>query len=426
MWSQPQIAAALGAAFLLLLVECALGVALVAVSGLSRVALQRMSNGGTRRLAFLAGMREPHSSHRAAASLVRQLCLLGVALLVAWTAQGAGWIRPRLVPFAVAFVAVMLLDITVSRLLALWEPRAALRWTAPLVLAAHAVMYPVVRPLRLLLDRFAVSQPASDEEREEQQEEQVEALIEAGQREGILEATEGQMLRSIVDLDQTLVREIMTPRTDIVALPAETTVAQARRAILDAGHSRLPIYRGSIDNVIGVLHERDVLRAAEERREEEPIGDRARPVIFVPETLTVAELLSEMRIKNHIGLVVDEYGGVSGLVTLEDLLEEIVGEIRDEHDREEPQLQPQDDGAWVIDGAVHVEELERLFGVRFEERDFDTVGGLVVTGFGRVPASGEVLRVQGLEVEVLEADRRRIRRVRVRRGGAPEVARVGA
>ena len=181
----------------------------------------------------------------------------------------------------------------------------------------------------------------------------------------------------------------MTPRTDIVALPEDTTLADARSLVLEAGHSRIPIFRDSIDNVVGVMHERDLLRASGEQRDGEPVGTLARPVIFIPETLSVGELLSEMKNKKHFGLVVDEYGGVSGLVTLEDLLEEIVGEIQDEHDSEESLVRRQEDGSWLIDASTHVEELEERFGLSFEDRDFDTVGGLVVTGFGRVPSAGE-------------------------------------
>jgi len=420
-WTQIEIVAALVGAGLLFLVGGAMSVALIAVTSLSRIALHRMISASDPRMAFLETMREAGSTHRAAAALMRQLCLLGGAALVAIAARGAGWPLPWFSALGVAALAgVLLLDIFAARVAASWEPRLALRGTAPLIRFAHAALYPLVRPLRFVVDLLPVSQPATEEEREEEQEEEVEAFIEVGEREGILEANEGEMMRSIVDLDETVVREIMTPRTDIVALPEATTVAEARRVILEAGHSRLPVYRGSIDNVIGVLHERDLLQATEEGLEEERISGRVRQVLFVPETLTVAALLAEMRFRKHIGLVVDEYGGVAGLVTLEDALEEIVGDIHDEHDKEEALVRPQDDGSWIINASAHVDELEERFGLQFEPRDFDTVGGLVVTGLGRVPEAGEVLKVQGLEIEVLEADHRRIRLVRVTVSGSPD------
>jgi CBS domain containing-hemolysin-like protein len=188
--------------------------------------------------------------------------------------------------------------------------------------------------MRRVWEALARGQYASEEEREEEQDEEVEALIEVGEREGLLEAEEGEMMRGIVDLDETLVRELMTPRTDIIALAAETTVKEARRAFLEAGHSKLPVYHESIDNVVGVLHSRDLFLAWDEGQEEGPVGQYLRPTTFVPETLTAAEMLAEMRQKTQIAIVVDEYGGTAGLVTLEDVLEEIVGEIRDEHDDE--------------------------------------------------------------------------------------------
>ncbi len=226
------------------------------------------------------------------------------------------------------------------------------------------------------------------------------------------------MMRGIVDLDATLVREIMTPRTDIVALPADTRVAAARTRLLEVGHSRLPVFRDSIDNIVGMLHGRDLFQAWDEHGEDRPIAEFVRPAVFVPETLSAAELLAEMRQRTHLVVVVDEYGGVAGLVTLEDVLEEIVGDIRDEHDAEAPLVRTENDGSWVVDAVAHVEELETLFGVEFGDRDFDTVGGLVVSKFGRVPTAGESTSVHGLTVEVLAADDRRVQSVRVRRSGS--------
>jgi len=406
--------AALGAAAVLFALHAGLSIALLSVTSLSRVALHRLVS-GLPGLAFLEGMRKPSSSQRAAAALMRQMCLLGGALLLAVAVRSGGMRLPAGIALsAAAVVGVLVLEDFLTRLVTIWDPRRALRLAAPLVRLSYLVLYPVVHGLGIVLERAAAVHPLTDEERDEEQEEEVEAFIEVGEREGILEANEGEMMRSIVDLDETVVREIMTPRTDIVAVAESTTLGEARRVILEAAHSRLPVYRDSIDNVIGVLHERDLLRAGTEAADDQSISRWTRKVIFVPESLSVASLLGEMRLRKHIGLVVDEYGGVSGLVTLEDVLEEIVGEIRDEHDREEALVVREADGSWVINASAHVDELEERFGVQFGERDFDTVGGLVVTELGRVPSSGEILHVQGLEIEVLDSDRRRIRLVRVR------------
>ena len=252
-----------------------------------------------------------------------------------------------------------------------------------------------------------------EEPTEEEQEEDVEALIEVGEREGLLEGNEGEMMRSIVDLDETHVREIMTPRPDIVALPVDADLAQARQLFLNTGHRRIPVYRQNIDEVAGLLHVRDLLRALDGAKASESIEPLVRDAMFVPESLTVAELLGEMRLKTHMALVVDEYGGTAGLVTLEDLLEEIVGEIRDEHETGGPDVQPQDDGSWIISAGVHVETLQDLFEIEFGERDYDTVGGLVVSELGRLPRCGEAVNFGPIRLEVLEVERRRIRQVRV-------------
>jgi CBS domain containing-hemolysin-like protein len=188
----------------------------------------------------------------------------------------------------------------------------------------------------------------------------------------------------------------------------------------------MPVYRDSIDDIVGILHVRDLVRAWEQGREAATIAGYVRPAFFVPETLTVAELLREMRVRTHVAIVVDEYGGVAGLVTLEDLLEEIVGDIRDEHETEEALVQQDSDGSWLVHGLAHVDELERIFGLTLEERDFDTVGGLVVSTLGRVPEQGESLEVGGLAIEVVHADPRRVYRVRIRPAGGPDRAQATA
>jgi len=403
-----------GAAFLFLL-EAAFAVALSAASALSRVALHRLGTENGERLAFVQDLRETSSAYRLAAVLARQLCLLGGALLVVLGLRAAGWSRPVLMGIGIAAAAaVVALELCVARIAAVWDPRRALRGTAFLIRFARFVLFPLVQPVHLLLSKTGGIQTATDEQREDEQDEEVEALIEVGEREGLLEANEGEMMRSIVDLDETVVREIMTPRPDIIAIPVETDVDQARRVFLKAGHSRLPVYQQTLDEVVGVLHVRDLLRASDAANGGKGVAEYMREGMFVPETMSVAELLAEMRLRTHIALVVDEYGGTAGLVTLEDLLEEIVGEIRDEHEPDESDVRREADGAWLINAAVHVDKLTELFGVEFGERDFDTVGGLVVSELGRVPRQGETFEFRTLQIEVLEVDRRRTRLVRVR------------
>jgi len=205
----------------------------------------------------------------------------------------------------------------------------------------------------------------------------------------------------------------MTPRTEIVGLDVSTTVRGARRLFLEAGHSRLPAFDGTVDNIVGILHSRDLFRAWDAGDDDDVIERYVRRAPFVPESLSAAELLREMRRRMHMAVVVDEYGGVAGLVTLEDLLEEIVGDIRDEHEPEEVMMRAESNGSWIVNAVVHVKEIEQVFDVEFENRDFDTVGGMVVSAFGRVPLVGDRLETNGLDVEVLEADRKRVQRVRL-------------
>ena len=409
------MAAGFAAAAGLFLFELVVSVTLHSITFLSRVAVRRLSQESGGRLGILEDLKAPQSTVRMATQLARQMSLLGASVLTALAGRGAGLPHPWL--FGVlsgSAIGVLLVETLASRFLAQRDPRAALRVTAPLVRLVHAVAYPVVAPVALLLRR--VPPAVLDEgDREEDQDEELDALIEVGEREGLLERGEGEMMRSIADLGDTLVREIMTPRTDINAFPAATTVAGARKALVGATHSRFPVFRDSIDNVVGILHVRDLVRAWEEGRDGDSIASYLRPAFFVPETQTVAEVLREMRQRTHVALVVDEYGGIAGLVTIEDLLEEIVGEIRDEHDKEEDLVRKEPDGSWVVSGLAHVEQLEDLFGLDVGERDFDTVGGFVVSELGRVPVDGERLAIRGLEVSIVRADRKRVYTVRVRR-----------
>jgi magnesium and cobalt transporter len=287
---------------------------------------------------------------------------------------------------------------------------------APLIRAVHALSAPVVSPLAKLAQSVRGEVANGEPEAGEDPEAEAEAFIEVAEQEGILEKSEGRMVRGIVDLGDTLVREIMTPRTDILALPAEVPVREALRLLRRSNHTRLPVYRSTIDEVVGILHVRDLVRAWEEGSDSDSITAYVRPAFFVPEILSVADLLSEMRTRTHIALAVDEYGGIAGLVTLEDVLEEIVGDIRDEHDLEEALVLKQPDGTWLVSGSAHVDQLDAFFDVELEDpREFDTVGGLVVSAMGKVPEVGETLEVHGLRFEVVEADPRRVYRVKIRK-----------
>jgi CBS domain containing-hemolysin-like protein len=398
---------------------------LMSVSALSRVALHRVATENGRGLEFLQHLKTPSSTHRIAAHMARQLCLLGLLLVTAGAAIRLGWPYPWLTSVALlAFAVVFVMDSLLARILAVRYPRAILRRVGPVLRVIRIPLLPAANLAAAVVRRAGEVSSRSEEDREEEQDEEVEAYFEVGEREGILEADEGKMMRSIVDLGDTLVREIMTPRPDIQAIPFESTVGQARDAMQRAAHSKMPVYRDGTENIVGVLHLRDLVQAWADDRTEAPIAEFVRPPFYVPETQKVDDLLDRLRTGTAIALVVDEYGGIAGLVTLEDVLEEIVGDIRDEHDEEEDMMREQPDGSWLLSGLVHVESLEELFGVELEivDRDFDTVGGLVVSVLGRVPVAGEEFLHGALRVRVVEADARRVFQVEVARAETADEA----
>jgi CBS domain containing-hemolysin-like protein len=227
-------------------------------------------------------------------------------------------------------------------------------------------------------------------------------------------ADESRLLRSVVDFGDTLVREVMTPRPDIVAIRADATLDELRQLVREQEYSRLPVYTDNLDNIVGLVVVKDLIQS-------EPSGANLvsaimRPAAFVPETKRVVELLREFRKgRFQLAMVVDEYGGTAGLVTVEDVVEELVGEIRDEYDSEADPVVREADDVYVFSGKVAIGELADRLGVEIDDGGFETVGGFVLSRAGRVPLVGERFETDGLGVEVLEAERRRIHKVRIRR-----------
>jgi CBS domain containing-hemolysin-like protein len=259
-------------------------------------------------------------------------------------------------------------------------------------------------------DRPSVPSP----EAEEQQGEAAQAYIEAGEQEGLIEGDERRLIQSIVEFGDTLVREVMTPRPDVVAIRGDATLGELRTLLAEQTYSRIPVFKDSLDNILGIVFVKDLIQLT--GAEERAIPTLMRPAHFVPETKPVADLLKEFqRQQVQIAIVVDEYGGTAGLVSLEDLLEEIVGEIRDEYDEESEPITGEGEGVFVVSGKVDIDALGDCLGVAIAREGFETVGGYLLARLGRVPAAGEVLDVDDLSIEVLEAERRRVNKVRVRR-----------
>jgi CBS domain containing-hemolysin-like protein len=253
---------------------------------------------------------------------------------------------------------------------------------------------------------------------EENYEEDIQALIEVGKAEGIIEDEEHEMIEAMVGFLETRVMEIMTPRTEICALSVESTVRQVRDLMIEEKHSRIPVFRENIENIEGIVYVRDLLTAWAEGKEDEKIEMFLRPVFFVPETKLASELLKDMQ-KNHIQLavVVDEYGGVAGLVTIEDILEEIVGEIEDEDIGQEEIIEiiEGEEGYFDVLGSTEIDKIERLFDIKLEEEDITTIAGLVTSKLGYIPKPREKFNIHGLNIEILRADDRKIHLLRLRK-----------
>ena len=248
--------------------------------------------------------------------------------------------------------------------------------------------------------------------------------VEAVEEQNLIEREERALLQSIVDFGDTLVREVMTPRPDIVAIPADATLGALRALFREQEYSRIPVFNENLDNIQGVVFVKDLVLVAESDADGQSIARLVRPAVFVPETKRVPELLKEFQRRQvQMAIVVDEYGGTAGLVTLEDLLEEIVGEIRDEYDVEAEPVVDEGNGSWVLSAKASIDEVRDRLDVAIEPEGFETVGGYVLTRIGRVPAVGETFELDGLHVEVLEAERRRIHKVRFRRAQEAPVER---
>jgi putative hemolysin len=270
-----------------------------------------------------------------------------------------------------------------------------------------------------VLHRFREERTLLPEVEEEKGSDDIQALLDVGEEEGILEEAESEMIHSVIEFGETRVDEVMTPRPEMVALEASATIEQMRDLMVESNHSRVPIYRESVDNVEGIVYIHDVLEAWSSGRASEPSSTIARPAYFVPETKPVAELLKEMqRAKRQIALVVDEYGVTAGLVTIEDLIEEIVGEIEEE-DTETEQDRDKDivetnDGSFLVKGNTEIRKIELLFGKELEADDFSTIAGFIIKNAGRVPNVGESFDYHGVWAEIVEADSGRINRVLLR------------
>lgn len=390
--------------------------------GLRRLITEAEERAKLRSSAFLKQVLENRPRFSFAISATIQILLVVIAVLIT-SISLSEFQQDRFVLFGLlgGLVLAGIFRQIIPLFISTRDPEGTLLFLLPVIRPLLPLMAFAADPFHRLFDRSRrKEQELEDREEDEEQDagDDIQAFIDVGEAEGILEEEEGELIQSILEFGDTRVSEVMTPRPDIVAVSAAATVREARDIMVESKYSRLPVYRDQIDNVEGLIYVRDLLQRWAEGNEDGPISPLVRPVYFIPETKPVADLLEEMQ-KAHeqLSMVIDEYGGVSGLVTVEDILEEIVGEIEDEDiaGEELNDIVEQDDGCYEVLGSTEIGKIERLFDMEIEADDFTTIAGLVINESGKVPQPGEQLTFRGLELEVLEADERRIGRLRVKR-----------
>jgi CBS domain containing-hemolysin-like protein len=350
---------------------------------------------------------------------VRLLLGFVTAAATALLARGIGTSGPDRVTMIVIGIAafVVIFELLLPLLIVSRDPERVLELLLPTFNPVARALGPVTRwTARSVATGRRPGGQSLPEQAAEDAADARKAYIDSAAQEGIIEGEERRLLQSIVDFGDTLVREVMTPRPDIVGIRENATIGDLRALFREQEYSRFPVFKENIDNIAGFVFVKDLvgLETADDGRS---ITSLLRPAVVVPESKRVPELLKQFqRQQTQIAIVVDEYGGTAGLVTIEDMLEEIVGEIRDEYDVESEPIADEGGGRFVFSGKVDIDEVGQRLGVHIEREGFETVGGYLLAHLGRVPAVGERLELDGLNVEVLEVERRRIHKVRIRRG----------
>lgn len=374
-----------------------------------REQMQLQSN---RALALMNAQPRPYAGLHLAQSLVR-FVLIGLVLGFLWTDFLSESLWVRVLVLVVAGLLVAWFEWSIERRVA----RNPETWVLKLAFFIH-VMTVLFSPLIRISMVLSRDGNGFYENTGTVTEDELKSLVDAGQQEGVLEQEERQMIYSIFQLGDTLVREIMVPRIDVLALDVNTPLTIAMDALLNSGYSRVPVFEEKVDNILGMLYAKDLLKVWREEKEQiESLEDLLREPYFVPEAKKVDELLAEMQSRRvHMAIVVDEYGGVAGVVTLEDIIEEIFGEIQDEYDEdEEMPYQVLEDGDYLFMGRIDLDDFNQIMNVNLPVDEADTLGGFLYTRFGHVPNNGEAVEEDGVRLIVELVSGRRIRKVRVQR-----------
>ena len=381
-----------------------------AFSALMRLSLRMRAEGGDRHDALARYLDEPLRLFIPARFMLATVTVIAASLIARVTSVSAARGLPLLILATVIFVLIC--EHVIPLIIVRRDPKKVL----DLLLPSFEGLARVLVPLTIALHRLAISRRERATVHAAEAEAPATQVSEPqGDQEELQQGQARELLRSLVEFRETMVREVMTPRPDIVAIEASATMAELKALAREQQYSRLPVYNETLDNIVGFISIKDLI-LVDPADLMQPITPLIRPAHFVPETKRVPELLKELqRTRVQAAIVVDEYGGTAGIVTIEDLLEEIVGEIRDEYDVEVEPVLAEPDGSFVFSGRTHVRELANRLQIEVEGEGYETVGGYLLAHVGRVPHVGESFEIDGLAAEVLEAERRRITRVRVRR-----------
>lgn len=386
----------------------------VSVANLNRRDLRQRSEDGDRRAALLEQLLADSQPLLSSLMMVRTFAILlaGFAVDRLWPVAD-GFVR-TLGLFALVWLLLVIVQILARSVFLARYEAFALHAAAPLHVMLR-LFQPLLFIFSLVSRRVGTDDSIPLEENVLLSEDGLRLLINVRQEEDEIEENERQMIASILDMEETLAREAMIPRIDIVALDVNTDIHTALDVIIQAGHSRIPVYDGNIDHIIGFLYAKDLLPCFMERQFDRPIRDLLRTPYFVPATKRLNELFSEMQIeRTHVSVVVDEYGGTAGLITIEDILEEIVGDIQDEYDPDEDEyVQTLNDGAYILNARLHVDTLAELLTIDLPDDHADTLGGFLYGLLGRVPDQGESVQFGDWLFGVVTVDGRRIEQVRV-------------
>ena len=342
---------------------------------------------------------------------ILRLILAGWVILYFYPSNGTeqkAWVA--ILIYALAAILIWLFEFMVETVI-LKDPEAWAIRLSPLAKTLTIILSPILAlPLKLSRAEETARELSTITEDE------LKTMIDEIQRSGEIELDESEMIQSVFRFDETLAREIMIPRVDILALDVKTPLEEAADTVIESGYSRVPVYKDHTDNLLGLLYAKDMLKVFREGSKINSLQDLLRPIFFIPETKLVDELLDELQARRtHMAIVVDEYGGVAGLVTIEDIVEEIFGEIEDEYDEEEEaHFQQVGPGEFLFHGRFNLDEVNELLGTDFQAEDADTIGGLIYTRLGRVPYKGEIIKENEWQFTVTKLDERRIRQIRLK------------